>query len=273
MWRHIHCLPTTATTGKRCRADDGDPDGFGKATVMSLLLGFDLDGVFADFRARLGAEVDPGSEGERNANEAAELESTVGVTPAPRVIEVPSATAPRDKGARRRAWSRLAATENFWETLTEIEAGSVGQLAALARERRWEVIFLTSRPDAQGDSVQVQSQRWLEAKGFALPSVFVTTGSRGRIASALSLDLVVDDSPENCLDVATESEARAILVWRDVTESVPASARRLGIGSVSSIGECLAVLDEADRVKRGGGGVRDAFRRLFRMTGAASTGR
>jgi len=240
---------------------------------MSLRLAFDLDGVFADFSARVADEADLGSEGERTTDGDSELASTAGAPPASRVIEVPSAKALRDKGARRRAWSRLAATENFWETLAEIEVGSVGQLAALARERRWEVIFLTSRPDAQGDSVQVQSQRWLEAKGFALPSVFVTTGSRGRIASALSLDLVVDDSPENCLDIATESEARAILVWRGATESVPASARRLGIGSVSSIGECLAVLDEADRVKRGGGGVRDAFRRLFRMPGAASAGR
>jgi hypothetical protein len=239
---------------------------------MSLRLAFDLDGVFADFRARLGDEADVGREGERTTNEDSELESTVGATPA-RVVEVPTAMAPRDKGARRRAWSRLAATANFWETLDEIEVGSVGQLAALARERRWEVIFLTSRPDAQGDSVQVQSQRWLETKGFALPSVFVTTGSRGRIASALSLDLVVDDSPENCLDIATESEARAILVWRGSTESVPASARRLGIGSVSSIGECLAVLDEADRAKRRGGRVRDAFRRLFGMPGTASAGR
>ena len=240
---------------------------------MSLRLAFDLDGVFADFRARLGDEVDVGGEGERPTKEGSEPEPTVGVTLAPRVMEVLSATALRDKGARRRAWSRLAATENFWETLAEIEAGSVGQLATLARERQWEVIFLTSRPDAKGDSVQVQSQRWLETKGFALPSVFVTTGSRGRIASALSLDLVVDDSPENCLDVATESEARAILVWRGATESVPASARRLGIGSVSSIAECLAVLDEADRAKRGGGRVRDAFRRLFKTKGAASAGR
>ena len=153
--RLIHCRPTTPTTGKRCRGDDGDPDGFGKATVMSLRLAFDLDGVFADFRARVGDEVDVGSEGERITNEGSEPESTEGATPASRVIEVPSATAQRDKGARRQAWSRLAATENFWETLAEIEAGSVGQLAALARESSWEVIFLTSRPDAQGDSVKV----------------------------------------------------------------------------------------------------------------------
>ena len=62
---------------------------------------------------------------------------------------------------------------------------------------------------------------------------------------------------------------RAILVWRGVTEVVPASARRLGIGSVSSVAECLSVLDEADRVKRGGGRMLDTFRRLLGLGGAA----
>ena len=79
----------------------------------------------------------------------------------------------------------------------------------------------------------------------------------------------VISGPENCLDIAMESEARAILVWRGVTEAVPASARRLGIGSVSSMAECLSVLDEADRVKRGGGRMLDSFRRMLGLGGAA----
>ena len=200
---------------------------------MSLRLAFDLDGVFADLGAKLSA---------------GEPEPTV---------EPSAAEAPFDtlhlRGASREVWRRLTAIENFWETLDEIESGSVQQLADLARTRRWEIIFLTSRPDSAGDSVQVQSQRWLEEKGFVLPSVFVTKGSRGKIASALALDLVVDDNPENCLDIATTSDARAILVWRGTTEVVPSSARRLGVGSVTTVGECLARLDEADRSKRGTG--------------------
>ena len=180
-------------------------------------------------------------------------------------------TAPRRRTAANQiAWNRLSAIENFWETLDEIEVGMVGQLAKLASERRREAIFLTSRPDTEGASVQVQSQRWLEAKGFALPSIFVTTGSRGRIVAALALDLVVDDTPENCLDVATESEARAILVWRGRIGHVPASARRLGIGAVSSMRECLSVIDEADRVRHGEGKFREVFRRLMKIGDTAA---
>src|SRR5206468_6136381 len=110
----------------------------------------------------------------------------------------------------------------------ELEPGAIARLAALAVERRWEIIFLTKRPRSAGATAQVQTQRWLEAKGFTLPSVFVVQGSRGRIASALALDVVVDDRPENCLDVVVDSSARAILVWRSATEPVPSSAQRLG---------------------------------------------
>src|SRR5439155_16592344 len=106
----------------------------------------------------------------------------------------------------------------------------IGRLASLAAERRWEIIFLTRRPESAGATAQVQTQRWLQSKGFTLPSVFVVHGSRGRIAAALDLDVVIDDRPENCLDVVVDSKARALLVWREDVSQLPAAARRLGIG-------------------------------------------
>ncbi len=215
--------------------------------AVSLRLGFDLDGVFADLGARL-SEYSSSSPGAHDAD--GPLDTT------------------HLRGASAQTWSRVAAIENFWESLDEIEPGSVRQLASLAHERRWDVIFLTSRPDCKGDSVQVQSQRWLDDKGYALPSVFVTKGSRGRIANALALDLVVDDNPGNCLDVATESEARAILVWRGATEVAPASARKLGVGAVATMTECLSVLDQADRAARRDGGFVTALRRLLGLAGS-----
>ena len=131
---------------------------------------------------------------------------------------------------------------NFWETLGEAEPDAVSRLARIAADRRWEVIFLANRPPSGGGSVQVQSQRWLEAKGFALPSVYVAPGPRGRIASALHLDLVIDAAPENCVDVVSESDARTILVWRGDRSTLPADARRAGIDVARSFGECLDML-------------------------------
>jgi hypothetical protein len=113
-----------------------------------------------------------------------------------------------------RLWRHVETIDNFWETLDECEPGVVARLAAIAAERRWEIIFLTKRPETAGATAQAQTQRWLVSKGFPLPSVFVVQRSRGRIAASLELDVVIDDRPENCLDVVVDSKARAILVWR-----------------------------------------------------------
>jgi len=146
----------------------------------------------------------------------------------------------------RRLWHHIEAIDGFWELLKEIEPGAVARLAAVAQERRWEVIFLTKRPESAGATAQVQSQRWLQAHGFALPSVFVVQGSRGRVADALQLDFVIDDRPENCLDVVLESTARALLVWRDDEKRLPVNARRLGVGVVKDVAEGLAILEQVD---------------------------
>ncbi len=104
------------------------------------------------------------------------------------------------------------------------------------------MIFITQRPSSGGDTTQLQTQRWLAAHGFDMPSVYVIKGTRGKVAAALSLDIVVDDRPENCLDVKLESRARAILVWSDDLENIPPNARRLGLEPVASLGACLDLL-------------------------------
>jgi len=109
----------------------------------------------------------------------------------------------------------------------------------------------------------MQSHRWLAAHGFESPSVFVVHGSRGKIASALALEVLVDDRPENCLDVAIDSSARPILVWRGDEGKVPGSARQLGIGAVASINECLDILELIDRPDAGGAGMIDRLKRLL----------
>ena len=124
------------------------------------------------------------------------------------------------------------------------------------------MLFITSRPRSLGATVQRQSQRWLESKGFSLPSVYVVHGSRGKIAQALALDAVIDDRPDNCLDVALESRAAAILLWRGSQASVPASAKRLGIAVAPTVHACLDALIEAETSAEEGT-LLDRVRRLF----------
>lgn len=234
---------------------------------MSLRIAFDLDGVLADMESELvrQAEILFGEAMTRRLEERAvdpSRRATTAAVPAEESTErgapVPDAQAPSDietlpvvrlnmtSRQQRKLWRHVESIENFWETLGELEPGVIRRLAATARERRWEIVFLTKRPATAGATAQVQTQRWLESKGFALPSVFVVQGSRGRIAASLDLQVVVDDRPENCLDVVVDSTARAILVWRQDGKQLPASTRRLGIGIVKTTAECLDILTEAE---------------------------
>jgi hypothetical protein len=146
-------------------------------------------------------------------------------------------------------WDHVKKVENFWTSLPELEPGIISRIAKTARERRWEVIFLTTRPSTAGDLVQLQSQQWLEAHGFQYPSVYVVQRSRGKIADALGLDAFVDDRPENCLDIAVESKAKVILVWHGNVTDVPAGAKRLGVQPVTTISEAIGLLERLDDVR------------------------
>jgi hypothetical protein len=184
---------------------------------MSLRIGFDVDGVLADC--------------------AAEVRSIEARLFGP--------GGPGPEARRRGIVSRvITSTPDFWTTLRPIDEGAVARIHALMLEHRWEVFFITDRPATAGDTVQRQTQRWLVAQGFDLPSVIVLGGSRGAAAVALRLSYHVDDSPHHCIDVVSASRAKPILVIPDADEKA-GTARRLGIGTACSIGACLDILEEA----------------------------
>jgi hypothetical protein len=202
-----------------------------------------LDGVLADMSSALAGQTE-GLFGKRRASGHSGSTSPElavagddGSIPAPAGLGLTSRQ-------RRRLWRRIAGIENFWETLPEIEPGAVKRLASVSTAHKWEVIFLTRRPETAGHSAQAQSQRWLVSQGFERPSVYVVQGSRGLVAAALDLDVVVDDLPVNCCDVVVESCARAFLVWREPGRPFPPTVDRLGVRVVGTIRECLERLVE-----------------------------
>jgi len=239
---------------------------------MPLRIAFDMDGVLAEMDAELlrQAELLFGKPAAHpGADRAEEDDAPTGIEAAESAIDpAPDFNPPAiqlnlTRRQQRRLWQHVRSIENFWQGLDEIEPGVVARLGALAAASRWEIIFLTKRPDTAGLTAQLQTQRWLEEKGFPLPSVFVVQGSRGRIAAALDLDVVVDDRLENCIDVATDSKARPILVLRSA-DIHPPSAQRLGIGAVKSVADCLEILNEIDAAAREQPGV---MSRIMRMLG------
>lgn len=231
----------------------------------------DLDGVLADLHSAFIAsalqlfpeldspalrapEVAASPPADRSANEAEPL-----------IPAIPTLTGlPLSQRQVDAVWRALARVENFWESLTEIEPGAIKRLATLADARGWEVLFVTSRPKSAGRTIQRQSQRWLEAFGFPLPSVYVVHGSRGHVAKALQIDLVIDDRPDNCLDVVLDSQAGAMLVWRGQQGAVPASARRMGIAVVPTVTACLEAIQKIEQ-HDAPTSVLDRLRGLFRL--------
>jgi len=220
---------------------------------MSLRIAVDLDGTLADMDSALQEEAERlfgphvdlrgslrGRPEGTPGSETPDPASSPGMRPP--IVAASAGTRLTDR-QQRQLWARVREIENFWESLKEIEPGAVARLAEAATTNAWDILFITTRPSSAGDPTQRQSQRWLRKHGFDCPSVFVVSGSRGRVATALTLDVVIDDRPENCLDVATDSKARAILVWRDGPETAPPGAQRLGIHVFYSIAEALQELE------------------------------
>lgn len=243
---------------------------------MSLRVAFDLDGTLADMERVLRAEAatlfgEPSasvsSSGNARAQGAASAEPAESASDAASVDRLRQAYGDEEAGSHERSgdppdqaldlsprqwgrlWAHVRRIEDFWLSLPEIEDGIVARIAALAAARRWDVLFVTTRPKVKGQTTQVQTQKWLQEHGFALPSVYVVQRSRGRIADALELHALVDDRLENCVDVALESKAVPILV-RPAPAAAAPTTRPVGVRVVGSIHQALTVLEQIDDERR-----------------------
>src|SRR5690349_19452690 len=123
---------------------------------MPLRIAFDLDGVLADMESELvrqaelifgeamtrrlqdGSPTDPADAKDKPASldtEArAAAEKVTDTTPPLLKLKMTSRQ-------QRRLWHHVETIENFWESLEELEPGIIKELAALAADRRWEIIF------------------------------------------------------------------------------------------------------------------------------------
>jgi hypothetical protein len=193
---------------------------------VSLRIGLDVDGVLADFRSAFRALARPHAP-------AADIDESS-----------PAADLPLAPARIRQLWDVIARTPNWWLQLDAYEPEQIQHLYALARQHRWEVFFLTKRPKSGGDTVLVQTQWWLEQNGFYMPPVITVPGSRGELANALRLDLVVDDRMENCAEVISSSSAKAVLMLRDSRDAtaIRTLATSRGVGVVKTLEEAIVVI-------------------------------
>jgi hypothetical protein len=191
---------------------------------MSLRIGIDVDGVLADFRTAfhetsrtsLGRHID--------------------------AIEDPKSTQALAQDEVKRVWETVARTPNWWMTLKPYEPDQIARLYSLARAAGWEVFFLTNRPGSAGDSVQFQTQSWIEQHGFYMPAVLTIPGSRGEVANGLRLNLVVDDLLLNCIEVVGASTAKAVLLLRSGDKAIEQHALERGIGVVPTLEHAIEIV-------------------------------
>ena len=164
---------------------------------MALRIGIDIDGVLADFRTAF----------RETAMRC--LRRDVDDSRGPRKRRGP--LSPDDV---RRVWEHIGKTQNWWMEVPAYEPDQIARLYSVMRAAGWEVFFMTKRPPSAGDSVQFQTQWWIERFGFYLPAVLTVPGSRGEIANGLRLDLLVDDQLINCVEVVSAAPAKALLMLR-----------------------------------------------------------
>jgi len=217
---------------------------------MALRVGFDLDGVLADLlTAYRGVERQLFQEAMASV-----------VLRGPRVVEsrarhgAPDGQKPSRRAARRpgelqrrgqAVWKAIEDTTDFWTTLDPLEPGLVRRIHDATVRYRWEVFFVTQRPETAGQTAQRQSQQWLVVQGFDLPSVIVARGPRGRLALGLALDFLVDDTYQNCVDVRASSKTRVMLVDRAGDPRVARDAHRAGVAVVPSAAAAVDLLEQA----------------------------
>jgi hypothetical protein len=204
---------------------------------MALRIGVDIDGVLADFRSSFRAAA------------VRVLRRDVGST-----NDSPQSAGALSPADVRRVWDYIGKTRNWWMEVEPYEPAQIARLYSLMRARGWEVFFLTKRPPSAGDSVQFQTQWWIERFGFYLPAVLTVLGSRGDIANGLRLDLVLDDQLINCVEVVSATSTKALLVQRTADNTLRSQAINRGIGVVSTLAEAITMIERLHEVlpqKRG----------------------
>ena len=235
--------------------------------MNSLRIAFDMDGTLADlstafhqiedrlfgpYEAEHTQPQPEAREEEQEAEQRVAQESTSASS-----SDTDPAAQARERLAQARSlrrhndiiWHAIESTPDFWTTLKEMEEGMVRRLWEAAQKNRWEVFFITQRPATAGESVQFQTQRWLRDHGFELPSVLPLSGSRGKAVQSLKIDFLVDDTPKNCVDVISDSAARAILLTRGIDEFTENGSKRLGIVTVKTAADALDILEQATIAK------------------------
>ena len=108
----------------------------------------------------------------------------------------------------QKVWVHIVANPHFWQSLppTPFLLRAYDRLAALGRNRDHDLYFVTDR---RGLNVKRQTENWLDRfMDIQQPTVLITP-DKGGAARLLKLDAYIDDRWDNVQDVATMTKPRS----------------------------------------------------------------
>ena len=158
-----------------------------------MVLGFDIDGVLADFVSPFlgllehrigGGPIDPASITDPNFMQHPFLTREI-------IFECMEAA---------------SYDAEFWRALAPLP--SAEQWRTLERiGREHELLFITHRWVRDTYDINQVTCDWLRRHGVSDPLVHFTQDKKSALVQKLNIDLFVDDRHENCEDVATQTDA------------------------------------------------------------------
>lgn len=163
-----------------------------------MKLGFDIDGVLADFV--------------RSYNEAIKQETGILIPdtsdsyPDVWFYERAAGVTPAQE---QKIWKRITASKSFWAELHPYP--EVPEIMSKLNELRWDghdIYFITTR---RGEQAKYQTEKWLALLGMYAPSVILSS-KKGLVAAGIGLDAMLDDRPENLIEVKNESPDTQVFI-------------------------------------------------------------
>lgn len=190
-----------------------------------MRIGFDVDGVLADFipaYQRLVVEV------------AGEDKFLPGDDRDPPCWNWPEARG-YDSGTVAAVWQRIITSRNFWSRLEPLDGAGTLAMVMPHLKRHHDIYFVTARP---GLDAKKQTEGWLALYVGGMPTVLISK-HKGAVAAVLGLDAYIDDNLENCLGVAAQSPGtRCYLLDRRYNQD-PMLCLPKSIIRVDSVGQML----------------------------------
>ena len=80
------------------------------------------------------------------------------------------------------------------------------------KKEKNEVYIITARRKREGERVEKITNEWLKNNGILYDDLFINIKEKSKIVNQLKIDIFIDDSYENCIDVKTNTDAKVYML-------------------------------------------------------------